>query len=281
MSQLKKISSVKSFDGSIQTYSHNSVMCNCDMTFSIYLPPQAEEKKVPVLYWLSGLTCTNENFMVKSGFQKYASELGIAVVTPDTSPRGANIKGEDDSWDFGTGAGFYVDSTQEPWNNYYKMYSYILKELPEIINSNFPIIEDKKSISGHSMGGHGALILSLNNPSEYKSVSAFAPICAPTECAWGIKAFTNYLGENKDDWKKYDATELLKVVNDKFPILIDQGDADNFLKDGQLRPDLLMNSAKENDWDINLRMQKGYDHSYYFISTFIEEHLNYHSNYLK
>lgn len=281
MSQLKKISSVKSFDGWIQTYSHPSKSCNCDMTFSIYLPPQAETQPVPVLYWLSGLTCTNENFMVKSGFQKYASDLGIAIVTPDTSPRGANIEGEDESWDFGTGAGFYVNSTQKPWSEYYNMYEYIVNELPALINESFPVIKDKQSIFGHSMGGHGALVIALNNPEKYKSVSAFAPISAPSQCAWGIKAFTNYIGDNKEDWKKYDATELLKVVSTKFPILIDQGDADNFLKDGQLRPDLLMESAKEYGWDINLRMQKDYDHSYYFIATFIEDHLKYHAGFLK
>lgn len=280
MSQLKKISSVKSFDGWIQTYSHSSKSCNCDMTFSIYLPPQVELSKVPVLYWLSGLTCTNENFMIKSGFQKYASELGIAVVTPDTSPRGANIEGENDSWDFGTGAGFYVDSLEKPWSDYYNMYSYILNELPELIEGNFNV-NDKKSIFGHSMGGHGALVLALNNPNKYKSVSAFAPICAPINCAWGIKAFTNYLGENKENWKKYDSSELLKVVKERFPILIDQGEADSFLKDGQLRPDLLMSSAKENNWEIDFRMHKDYDHGYYFISTFIQEHLEYHSKFLK
>lgn len=281
MSQLKKISSVKSFDGWIQTYSHSSKACNCDMTFSIFLPPQAETQKVPVLYWLSGLTCTNENFMVKSGFQKYASEMGIAIVTPDTSPRGANIEGENNSWDFGTGAGFYLNATQKPWSDYYNMYDYIVNELPALINDNFPVNSDKQSIFGHSMGGHGAMVIALNNPDKYKSLSAFAPISAPSQCEWGIKAFTNYLGSNKEEWKKYDSTELLKVVKNKFPILIDQGEADNFLKDGQLRPDLLMEAAKEYGWDINLRMQKDYDHSYYFISSFIEDHIKYHAEFLK
>ena len=281
MSGLKKISNVKSFGGSVQTYSHQSVVCNCDMTFSIYLPPQAENEKVPVIYWLSGLTCTNENFMTKAGFQKYAAELGIAIVTPDTSPRGANIPGEDDSWDFGTGAGFYLNATQKPWSDYYNMYEYIVKELPDLINANFPVDSQKVSISGHSMGGHGALTIAFKNLDKYKSVSAFSPICAPMQCAWGIKAFTNYLGENKEEWKNYDATELIKSGNINIPILIDQGDADNFLKDGQLRPDLLSEAAKEKNLEINLRMQKDYDHNYYFIASFIEDHLKFHAKYLK
>ncbi len=279
--ELKKISSVKSFDGSLQTYSHKSEVCNCDMTFSIYLPPQAENEKLPVIYWLSGLTCTNENFMTKAGFQKYASELGIIVVTPDTSPRGANIEGENDSWDFGTGAGFYLNAIQKPWSDYYNMYDYITKELTQIINDNFPVDSNRVSITGHSMGGHGALIIAFNNQNKYKSVSAFSPISAPMQCPWGIKAFTNYLGENKNEWEKYDATELIKSKNINIPIMIDQGDADNFLKDGQLRPDLLMEAAKEKFLDVNLRMQKDYDHSYYFIATFIEDHLRFHAKYLK
>ncbi len=280
MSDLKLISQVKAFDGLLKTYTHNSVACNCLMTFSIYLPPNVENEKVPVLYWLSGLTCTNENFMTKAGALRYASEYGVAIITPDTSPRGAKIEGEDDSWDFGTGAGFYLNATQKPWSDYYNMYEYILNELPKLVEENFPI-NDKKSISGHSMGGHGAMILALNNPDAYQSVSAFSPICAPVQSAWGIKAFTNYLGEDQSLWAKYDTTELIKSGVKKIPLLIDQGEADNFLKDGQLRPDLLAKACHEKDFPLNLRIQLGYDHSYYFIATFIEEHLDYHAKALR
>lgn len=280
MTELQLISKVKTFGGWLNTYTHQSEACNCKMTFSVFLPPQAETEKVPVLYWLSGLTCTNENFMIKAGAFKYAVEHGIAIVTPDTSPRGAGITGEDDSWDFGTGAGFYLNATQKPWSDYYNMYDYIVKELPSLIEANLPV-NDKRAISGHSMGGHGAMTIALKNPDKYKSVSAFSPICAPMQCPWGVKAFTNYLGEDQTTWSNYDTTSLVLNGASKMPILIDQGDADNFLKDNQLRPDLLLEASKKMDFPVEVRMQPDYDHSYYFVSSFIEDHIKYHAQYLK
>lgn len=280
MTELQLISKVKTFGGWLNTYTHLSEACNCKMTFSVFLPPQAETEKVPVLYWLSGLTCTNENFMIKAGAFKYAVEHGIAIVTPDTSPRGAGIAGEDDSWDFGTGAGFYLNATQKPWSDYYNMYDYIVKELPSLIEANLPV-NDKRAISGHSMGGHGAMTIALKNPDKYKSVSAFSPICAPMQCPWGVKAFTNYLGEDQTTWSNYDTTALVLNGTSKMQILIDQGEADNFLKDNQLRPDLLLEASKKMDFPIEIRMQPDYDHSYYFVSSFIEDHIKHHAQYLK
>ncbi|MFN8673821.1 MAG: S-formylglutathione hydrolase [Candidatus Sericytochromatia bacterium] len=279
MSELETVSKVKIFEGWLNTYTHQSKPCNCKMIFSIYLPPKAENEKVPVLYWLSGLTSTNENFMMKAGALKYAAEQGIAIVTCDTSPRGAGIAGEDDSWDFGTGAGFYLNATKEPWSKYYNMYDYVLNELPQVIENNFNV-NSIKSISGHSMGGHGAITIALKNPNNYRSVSAFSPICAPMQCDWGVKAFTNYLGENKKDWEQYDATQLILNGVSKMPILIDQGTKDSFLLENKLRPDLLLDAAKKMDFPINLRMREDYDHGYYFISSFIEEHINYHASFL-
>lgn len=279
MTELQLISKVKTFGGWLNTYTHLSEACNCKMTFSVFLPPQAETEKVPVLYWLSGLTCTNENFMIKAGAFKYAVEHGIAIVTPDTSPRGAGIAGEDDSWDFGTGAGFYLNATQKPWSDYYNMYDYIVKELPSLIEANLPV-NDKRAISGHSMGGHGAMTIALKNPDKYKSVSAFSPICAPMQCPWGVKAFTNYLGEDQTTWSNYDTTALVLNGTSKMQILIDQGEADNFLKDNQLRPDLLLEASKKMDFPIEIRMQPDYDHSYYFVSSFIEDHIKHHAQYL-
>lgn len=280
MTELQLISKVKTFGGWLNTYTHKSESCNCKMTFSVFLPPQAETEKIPVLYWLSGLTCTNENFMIKAGAFKYAVEHGIAIVTPDTSPRGAGISGEDDSWDFGTGAGFYLNATQKPWSDYYNMYDYIVKELPSLIEANLPV-NDKRAISGHSMGGHGAMTIALKNPDKYKSVSAFSPICAPMQCPWGVKAFTNYLGEDQSTWSNYDTTSLILNGASKMPILIDQGEADNFLKDNQLRPDLLLEASKKMDFPVEIRMQPDYDHSYYFVSSFIEDHIKHHAQYLK
>ena len=269
-------SKYKNFDGFVESYSHQSTSCNCPMNFSIFLPPQAQQKKVPALYWLSGLTCTDQNFITKAGAQKLASELGIALIAPDTSPREVNLAGEDDSWDFGSGAGFYLDATQQPWSQYYNMYSYITEELPKLIESSFPITS-KKSISGHSMGGHGALVISLRNPQTYTSTSAFSPICAPSTSPWGIKAFSNYLGDNKEEWQKYDAHILAKKASSNVgDFLIDQGTSDDFLEK-ELLPHMFEKSCKENNINLNLRMQPGYDHSYYFISTFIEDHLRFHA----
>eukprot|EP00106_Octopus_bimaculoides_P012463 XP_014779905.1 PREDICTED: S-formylglutathione hydrolase-like [Octopus bimaculoides] len=239
MSNLEQVSSNKCFGGLQKVFKHSSSELKCEMKFGIYLPGKSEFGKLPVLYWLSGLTCTEQNFTTKSGFQRYAAEHNIIVVAPDTSPRGCNIEGEDDSYDFGSGAGFYLDATQPKWSTNYRMYSYIVKELPKLIESNFPVLPEKKSIFGHSMGGHGALTIALKNPTEYKSVSAFAPICNPVNCNWGKKAFTGYLGEKEDGWHAYDACSLIKKNGSPFAdILIDQGLADDFLKEQLLTENL-------------------------------------------
>ncbi|TDR16776.1 S-formylglutathione hydrolase [Marinicella litoralis] len=266
--------------GELSFYQHLSKVNNCSMGFAVYLPPQAQTHQVPVLYFLSGLTCTEENFMIKSGAQKYAAEHGIALVTMDTSPRNLGIEGEDDSYDFGSGAGFYLNATAEPWAKNYQMYDYVVHELPEIIEQNFPIQTNSSSIFGHSMGGHGALTMALKNPGKYRSVSAFAPIVAPTQNDWGIKAFSGYLGEDRSQWEQYDTVELIKNTQNKMPLLIDQGTDDEFLE-AYLKPELLVAACEANQHPLNLRMQQGYDHSYYFISSFIEDHLVYHAKYLK
>jgi len=275
---LELVSATKCFDGQLQTYTHYSESCNCNMQFSIYLPPQAEKTKVPVLYWLSGLTCTDENFMQKAGAQQYAAKHGIAIVCPDTSPRGDDVPDEKEAWDFGKGAGFYVNATAQPWSKHYHMYDYVTKELPQIVEANFSV-SDKKSIFGHSMGGHGALIAVLKNPNVYKSVSAFAPICAPSQCPWGEKALGNYLGQDKAKWAEYDTNELVKSAEEKLPILIDQGDKDQFLNE-QLKPEILEKTCKELGYPLTINMRKGYDHSYFFISSFVEGHLAHHAKYL-
>ena len=247
------------------------------MTFSIYLPPQADSAAVPVLYWLSGLTCTDENFVAKAGAQRVAALLGMAIIMPDTSPRGEHVSDDPDgAWDFGLGAGFYVNATEAPYGQHYKMYDYIVTELPSLINSNFPVDSKTQSISGHSMGGHGALTIALRNPGSYQSVSAFAPICAPNQCPWGQKAFSGYFGQNKALWHQHDATLLVDSATERLPILIDQGDADGFLVE-QLRPALFEEACHRNDHPLELRMHTGYDHSYFFIATFIEDHLNFHA----
>jgi S-formylglutathione hydrolase len=269
------LSTNASFGGELLRVSHHSQACDCDMTFAIYLPPQAKEKSVPVLYWLSGLTCTDENFMQKAGAQRVASELGMAIVCPDTSPRGTDFPGEHDSYDFGSGAGFYVNATQEPWSANYRMYDYVTGELPALVGKHFPVNE-KCGISGHSMGGHGALVCYLRNPGKYRSVSAFAPICHPAECGWGQKALSNYLGDNRNDWIQYDASLLIGDAREKLPLLIDQGTEDDFLTD-QLKPGALEQACIASHYPLELRMQEGYDHSYFFISTFIEDHLRHHA----
>jgi len=269
------ISRNRSFGGEVQRLRHASEACRCNMVFAIFLPPQADRQRVPVLYWLSGLTCTDENFMQKAGAQRVASELGIAIVCPDTSPRGTDLPGEHDSYDFGSGAGFYVNSTQSPWDRNYRMYDYVTQELPDLIEANFPV-NDIRGISGHSMGGHGALVCYLRNPGRYRSISAFAPICHPSECGWGKKAFSRYLGESREDWARYDATLLIGDAQEKLPVLIDQGTQDDFLHD-QLKPGALEQACIANHYPLMLRMQKDYDHSYFFIATFIEEHLRHHA----
>lgn len=264
------------FGGTVAFYSHRSTVCDCEMRFSVYVPPQAKEQSVPVLYFLSGLTCTEENFMVKAGAQRYAAEYGLMLVAPDTSPRGLNLPGEDDDWDFGTGAGFYVDAIVEPWRSHYRMYSYVTAELPQLIAQHFPVQANRSGIFGHSMGGHGALVCALRNPLQYQSVSAFAPIVAPMQCPWGQKAFSLYLGDDRALWSQYDATKLVQTVQLDHPILIDQGIADQFLAN-QLMPQTFTTACEASGQEIILRMQAGYDHSYYFIATFVEDHIRHHA----
>ncbi len=273
------------FGGSTRFYSHPSEACQGEMKFSVYLPPQAKTQAVPVLYFLSGLTCTDENFMAKAGAQRYAAEHGIMLVAPDTSPRDAGIPGEDDAWDFGTGAGFYVDATESPWKQNYRMYSYVVDELPQLIAANFPADMERQSIFGHSMGGHGALICAFKNPDRYRSVSAFAPIAAPMQCPWGQKAFRHYLGDDKSQWATYDASALVRTTKRdrplfSHPILIDQGSADSFLQQMQLLPELFQSACEEVGQPLILRMQPEYDHGYYFISTFVGDHIRHHAEIL-
>lgn len=273
---LQNISQNKVAGGWHKQYQHDAKSVNSVMKFAIFLPPNASENnKVPVLYWLSGLTCDDQNFMQKAGAFKKAAELGIAIVTADTSPRGENVADDENAaYDFGLGAGFYVNATQAPWNKHYQMYDYILQELPALIEAHFPVT-NKKSISGHSMGGHGALTIGLKNQTDYQSISAFSPICNPINSPWGKKAFSNYLGKNQEDWRAYDACELIKE-GASLPILVDQGEADQFLEE-QLKPELLINAANKSNADLILRMQPGYDHSYFFISSFIDDHLEFHA----
>ncbi|MCJ8298217.1 MAG: S-formylglutathione hydrolase [Pseudomonadales bacterium] len=273
---MKQIDSIKEFGGWLQRYQHPSTSCNCEMTFSIYLPPLAATQSVPVVYWLSGLTCTDDNVRSKAGAQRYAAELGIALVMPDTSPRGDDVADVADRYDLGKGAGFYVNATEQPWAKHYQMYDYVSRELPALIEANFPVIAGLKSISGHSMGGHGALICALKNPGEYQSVSAFSPICHPVACPWGEGCLSTYLGEDRESWKQWDATELIKNGASKIALLIDQGTADQFLE-GQLNPQDLQRACDQHGFSLQLRMQPDYDHSYHFIGSFIGEHLAYHA----
>lgn len=281
---MKQISSTKSFGGMQNVYAHHSDACQCEMKFAVYLPPKAKEQagkgaKLPVLYWLSGLTCTEENFISKAGAQRAAAELGLIIVAPDTSPRGEGVPDDPDgAYDFGLGAGFYVNATQEPFAKHYNMYDYIRRELPALIEKEFPVDASRAGIFGHSMGGHGALTIHLKNQQEFKSCSAFAPIVAPSQVPWGQKALGNYLGDDKRSWAAYDATQLLlDHGSSDAHILIDQGTADNFLKE-QLRPEIFQAAAEKTGQALSLRMQKGYDHSYFFIASFIEDHLRWHAS---
>lgn len=278
---LENIACQKNFGGWLKRYRHPSSTLNCDMAFSVYLPPQIEQgEKLPVLYWLSGLSCTDENFMQKAGAQRSAAELGLIIVAPDTSPRGAGVPGDPDGgWDFGHGAGFYLNATQAPWATHYRMHDYVVHELPALIEANFPVSE-KRGISGHSMGGHGALVCALRNPGRYQSLSAFAPICNPINAPWGEKAFSRYLGEDRSHWREWDASLLLADAEEKLPILIDQGDRDDFLVT-QLKPETLQAAAIAAKHPLTLRRQAGYDHSYYFIASFIEDHLRHHAQTLR
>ena len=262
------------FGGWQDVYEHASATLGCTMRFAIYLPPQAADGPVPVLYWLSGLTCNEQNFITKAGAQRYAAEHGIAIVCPDTSPRGDDVA-DAEGYDLGIGAGFYVNATQAPWAAHYRMHDYVVDELPALVEANFPVTTSR-AISGHSMGGHGALVLALRNPGRYRSVSAFSPIVAPSKVPWGEKALTAYLGEDRARWSAWDACELVKQASDKLPLLVDQGGDDEFL-DGQLRPQLLQAAAVAAGHPLQLRMRPGYDHSYYFIASFIGEHIAHHA----
>jgi len=276
---ITSITQNKCFGGVQGVYSHVSPEIGCTMRFGVFMPPQANggSIRVPVLYWLSGLTCTEENFIIKAGAQRVAAELGLAIVTPDTSPRGLDLPGEADSYDFGRGAGFYVDASEAPWSQNYRMYSYVTQELPWIIAANFPVDPARVGISGHSMGGHGALVLAMRNPKIYKSVSAFAPISSPMRCPWGEKALSGYLGPDRDTWRDSDATALVAARGWKGPpLLVDQGTKDQFL-DTQLKPELLREACQRVGVPLELRLHEGYDHSYFFIASFIEEHLRFHS----
>ncbi|MBZ0086697.1 MAG: S-formylglutathione hydrolase [Thermomonas sp.] len=266
------------FGGWQDVYQHASTVLDCTMRFAIYLPPQAQHGPVPVLYWLSGLTCTEQNFITKAGAQRYAAEHGIALVCPDTSPRGDGVA-DAEGYDLGLGAGFYVNATQVPWTAHYRMYDYIVDELPALVEAHFPVTT-ARAISGHSMGGHGALVCALRNPGRYRSVSAFAPIVAPSQVPWGQKAFAAYLGDDVATWAQYDACALIKTAAEKLPILIDQGEADEFL-DLQLRPWLLQEAADAVGHPLYLRLQPGFDHSYYFIASFIGEHIAHHAKALQ
>lgn len=267
------------FEGWQQRWRHDSSTLNCPMTFSIFLPPPRDHTPPPVLHWLSGLTCNDENFTTKAGAQRVAAELGIVLVMPDTSPRGEKVA-NDDGYDLGQGAGFYLNATQPPWATHYRMYDYLRDELPALVQSQFNV-SDRCAISGHSMGGHGALIMALKNPGKYTSVSAFAPIVNPCSVPWGIKAFSSYLGEDKNAWLEWDSCALMYASNaqDAIPTLIDQGDNDQFLAD-QLQPAVLAEAARQKAWPMTLRIQPGYDHNYYFIASFIEDHLRFHAQYL-
>jgi len=268
----------KQFGGSLEFYTHESSSNNAPMNFAIFLPEQIKSQKLPVLYWLSGLTCTEENFMIKAGAARMASKLGIVLVSMDTSPRNLGIDGEDESYDFGSGAGFYLNATDPKWSKHYNMYDYVSDELPNFIEDNFNV-NNIKGISGHSMGGHGALTIALKNPKKYLSISAFSPIVAPTQTPWGQKAFEGYLGKSKNDWNMYDSCELIQLSQHRLPILIDQGTEDEFLNE-YLKPELFQNICSEINYPINLRFQEGYDHSYYFVSSFIEDHLRFHAEHL-
>jgi S-formylglutathione hydrolase len=277
------VSKHRCFGGTVGFYKHASTVNNCTMKFAVYTPPQAERGKVPVLYYLAGLTCTEETFQIKAGAQRRAAELGLMLVSPDTSPRGVPLPGDSEAYDFGVGAGFYLDATQDPWSKHYKMYSYITSELPALIDAHFPVDTGRVGIFGHSMGGHGALTIGLKNPGgRYRSISAFAPIAAPQQVPWGQKAFKGYLGPEQQQWDEYDATVLISKVKDasrRSPILVDQGLADQFLEQ-QLQPHLLEEAAREVGYSLTLRRQPGYDHGYYFISSFIDDHLRHHARIL-
>jgi len=274
------VSRNRCFGGMQGVYTHAAETTHCSMRFGVFMPPQAQSARVPVLYWLSGLTCTEDNFIVKAGAQRVAAELGVAIVVPDTSPRGLGYPGEADAYDFGLGAGFYVDATEAPWSEGYRMYSYVTNELPAYVERHFAVVAGRAGIFGHSMGGHGALTIALKNPGRYRSVSAFAPIASPMRCPWGEKALTGYLGSDRGRWREYDATALIADRGWRGPaLLVDQGTSDPFIE-SQLKPELLRQACEQAGVALDLRLRNGYDHSYFFIATFIEEHLRFHARHL-
>jgi S-formylglutathione hydrolase len=273
---MKQVERIKEFGGWLERWQHESTACHCTMTFSIYLPPQAATQQLPVVYWLSGLTCTDDNVRVKAGAQRYCAELGLILVMPDTSPRGDFVPDAPERYDLGQGAGFYVNATEAPWETHYQMYDYVTQELPALVEANFPVVPGMCSISGHSMGGHGALICSLKNPGMYASVSAFSPICNPVISPWGQECFNTYLGDDRGIWEAWDSTCLIQAGAPLPPALIDHGTADEFL-DEQLFPQNLQAACAARGIPLTLRMQDGYDHSYHFIATFIGEHLAFHA----
>jgi S-formylglutathione hydrolase len=275
MTDLQVVSESRCFDGRQITYRHSSESCACTMRFAVYLPPAAAHRRVPALYWLSGLTCTEDNFSVKAGAQRYAAALGMALIIPDTSPRGVNIPGEDEFMDLGSGAGFYVDATEAPWSAHYRMYDYVSKELVGVVNEHLPVDPARKSISGHSMGGHGALIVGLRNANNYRSISAFSPICSASKSPWGQRALTAYLGAESPRWLDYDASAVVREHTSDHELLVDQGGADPYLD--KLRPQDLQAACAESGQRLIFRERPGYDHGYYFVSSFIEEHLRFHA----
>lgn len=278
---MKTLSEVRSFGGRQLRIEHYSSVLDCPMTFSLYLPPQAGDGPVPLITWLSGLTCTDENFVQKAGAQGIAAQLGLAILTPDTSPRGDGVADDaEGAWDMGLGAGFYVNATQDPWAAHYQMYDYVLEELPDLLGDAFAVDLNRQSISGHSMGGHGALTIALRNPERYHSVSAFAPICSPTRCPWGEKALSLYLGDKPDQWNEHDSCSLIRRATTHLPMLVDQGGADSFLEE-QLKTPLLVAAINDAGYPATVRMQEGYDHSYFFIATFLNDHLLFHREYLQ
>jgi S-formylglutathione hydrolase len=275
MTDMETRSEHQSFGGTTGFYTHQSSETGTAMNFAVFTPPQAKMGKVPALFYLAGLTCTEETFMTKAGAQTLASALGMALIAPDTSPRDANLPGEDDDYDFGTGAGFYLNAEADPWAKHYRMFAYVTEELPALITENFPIEADRLGVFGHSMGGHGALVCHLKRPDLFKTVSAFAPIAAPTRCPWGHKAFSNYLGPDQETWKQWDASELAATSASKASILVDQGLSDGFLAE-QLYPEAFEEACAASNRDLTLRRHDGYDHGYYFISTFMGDHLRHH-----
>lgn len=273
---MQQIASHKNFSGTVKYYQHESNACKSTMTFSVYLPEQAQQKKCPAIIWLSGLTCNHENFITKAGAQQYADKYGVILIMPDTSPRDVGIVGAAESYDLGYGAGFYVNATQQPWADNFNMYDYVVNELIPLCRETFPIEKNKLAIMGHSMGGHGAMVIALRNPQLFTSISAFAPICAPTQVPWGEKAFGAYLGNDINTWQDYDSSVLLSKATLKLPLKIDQGSADQFLQE-QLKPEILLAVANKIDYPIDYQLRDGFDHSYYFIASFIGEHIAFHA----